>query len=335
MSAQQIGYEEGRRRQGAALRATVDRVGSSSASLEGAKEVALIGIGASYAALATPLFVLRSAGIKAWRSDCSDLPVFPAEAPESVVAVSQGGRSVETHDVVTRFTEAGAKTLAITNAEESPLAEVAAQALTLGGEADSRVSTVGFFTTYTALAMLAERAAGVQARRDWADLPAVIDAALGAAMSTLRAFAVEQLETGAVDVVAEASLLTAAEASALLFREGPLVPSTSYGTRGYLHGPMDVAGHGTAHLVMGGARERALVEQLEENTGPTLFLAEAECLREGHQYQVVLPGGLTQGQRALVALALLQQLVAETAVVRGNPVDDSVFVRQDTKLPVE
>lgn len=332
MNAAQIGYEDGRARQGDALRATVERVVQTTASLDGAREIALIGIGASFAALATPLHTLRQAGIKVWRSDCSDLPVFPHDAPERVVAVSQGGRSVETHDVVSRFTDAGALTLAITNAEESPLADAATETLTLGGAVDSRVSTVGFFTTYTALTMLAEAAAGIVPTTAWASLTIVIQDAVAAAAPTLRAFSAEQLGSGAVDVVASADQLTVAEAIALLLREGPLVPASAYGTRAYLHGPMDAAGHCVAHVVIGAARERQLADQLEERAAATLFLAEEEDLRRGHAYEVAVPGGLTAGQRALVSVAILQQLVAETAAVRGNPVDDAVFVRQDTKL---
>ncbi|GAB3601013.1 SIS domain-containing protein [Microbacterium tumbae] len=328
----QIFYEEGRVRQLEALAATVERLAGTSASLQGAREVALIGIGASFAALATPLHTLRSGGVKAWRSDCSDLPAVPLEAPERVVAVSQGGRSVETHDVVRRLTDAGARTLAITNAEGSPLGDAAGDALTLGGAADSRVSTVGFFTTYSALAILAERAVGVTAETDWAELPRIIRDAVAEATPTLKAYAAEQLTAGAVDVVASAAQLTVAEAVALLFREGPLVPASAYGTRAYLHGPMDVAGHGTSHIVVGGAREQQLADQLEENTAATLFLAGRESLRAGHPYEVPVPAGLTEGQRALVSVAILQQLVSETAAVRGNPVDDAVFVRQDTKL---
>lgn len=332
MPAAQIGYEEGRARQLDALGATVERMQGSPDPFDGVGEIALVGIGASFAALATPLHVLRAAGRAVWRSDCSDLPVVSDPRPGALIALSQGGRSVETNAVVERFTAAGVRTLAITNANESPLAAAAADAIRLGGGADSRVSTVGFVTTYTAVAMLAERSAGITPGIGWDVLPEIIERALAEAAPVLRAFADEKLAHGSVDVVAAADQLTAAEASALLLREGPLVPSAAYGTRAYLHGPMDAAGEGVAHVVIGGARERQLVEQLEERASATLFLAEALHLRGDAPFEVAVPAGLTDGQRALVTVCLLQQLVSETARVRGNAVDEAVFVRQDTKL---
>ncbi len=326
-----IGYEAGRRAQFAGFDDVLERARSAARGRSCPGDVVLAGIGASNAALAAPLQELRSAGLTAWRTDCADIPAPPRDAPGLVIAVSQSGRSVETVALIDQLGRAGAPTLAITNADENPLADVAAESLTLGGRADSRVSTVGFVTTFTALAVFAETLVGAPAPVPWEDLPAVAEAAVAAAAPALRDFAAEHLASGSVDVIGAVDRMTPVEAVALLLREGPQVPAAAYGTRGYLHGPMDVAGADVAHIVLGGARERTLVAQLRERTSSTFHLAEPGS-RDLGSAGADIPAALTIGQRSLIEVCVLQELVSAVSAVRGVAVDDSVFVRQDTKL---
>jgi len=109
------------------------------------------------------------------------------------------------------------------------LRAVAGSSITLGGAADSRVSTVGFVTT----------------------------------------FAEKHLSAGAADVVATDAVLVVTDGSASV--------------------PKTVA-------------------------------------------EIIVPSGLTPSQRALAEICVLQGLIAAAASVRGNPVDDVVFTRQDTKI---
>lgn len=294
--------------------------------------VILAGIGASHAALASPLAELRAAGIDASRSDCSDLPRVSTRRPDVLIAVSQSGRSRETADVVRRFAEADVSTLAITNSETSPLRTAADATVTLGGAADSRVSTVGFVTTFTALGMLVDLATTGRVDAGWSTLAEVIEAAVVDAQETIQEFAGRHLASGGIDVVATNSQLTTAEAVALLFREGPLIPSTAFGTRGYLHGPMDIAGGAVSHLVIGGGREAQLAEQLLEQTEAVLLLTDGSVSVPDRASLLTVPAGLTASQRALVETCVLQELVAASSEVRGNPVDETVFTRQDTKI---
>ncbi|MFE6996131.1 SIS domain-containing protein [Microbacterium sp. NPDC057659] len=324
-----IGYEEGRTRQFQGFGEVLER--SRAAAVGAPAQLLLAGIGASNAALAAPLHVLRGAGVSAWRTDCSDLPALPAASPDLVIAVSQSGRSVETVALISELAEAGATTRAITNSDDNPLVRTAGGAITLGGAEDSRVSTVGFVTTFTALSVLAEGMAGIVAELPWEDLPALIDSTVDRARPDLLTFATEHLATGSVDVIGAADRLTPVEAFALLLREGPLVASAAYGTRAYLHGPMDVAGKDVAHVVLGAGRERELVEQLHEQTSRTLLLAE-HAHRHPSSAAVEIPAGLTTCQRALLEVVVLQELLSIVSDVRGLPVDDPVFVRQDTKI---
>ncbi|KRC47087.1 sugar isomerase [Leifsonia sp. Root227] len=330
----QIGFAEGRSAELHALR----RVSGEGERLiadvwrDGWRRIVLAGIGASYAALATPLYQLRAAGFDAYRSDCSDLPVVADPRPDLLLAVSQSGRSRETTDAAQRFADRRVATVAITNSESSPLRSAVESCVTLGGAPDSRVSTVGFVTTFTALGMLTDLITTGEVDPGWSDLAATIERATESARETIRAFATDHLADGAVDVVASAAQLTSAEAIALLFREGPLVASTAYGTRGYLHGPMDIAGGPVSHILIGGERELQLARQLQEKTDSVLIVTDESTPTPFGVPTVTVPAGLTPSQRALVEICVLQELVAAAATVRGNSVDDTVFTRQDTKI---
>lgn len=285
------------------------------------RNVILVGIGASHAALATPMMEFRRAGITAWRTDGSDWPVIASGAADVAILVSQSGRSQETVRIAEALRDASIPLLAITNSEKNPLVDHADHRLTLGGQPDSRVSTIGFVVTYAALAMLAE-AAGEGVRDDWTALPERITTIADSAGALIPAEARAWLASGSVDVVAAAGLSSVAEAVALLFREGPLVPAAAYNTRSYLHGPMDCAGSDVTHLLIGNDRERQLADQLAERTSQVLSTTQlAPDAAE-----------LPLTQRALAEVCVLQRLVALAADSRKQSIDEAVFVRQDTKL---
>lgn len=228
----------------------------------------------------------------------------------------------------------------MTNADDSPLREAAGAALTLGAQPDSRVSTVGFVVTYAAVAMLAEVAASDAASGSvdgavdgrWRELPDLIEESVARNAEVLGEFAAGPLARGSADIVAAAPQLTTAEAVALLLREGPLVPSAAYGTRAYLHGPMDCASEHTSHVVVGGARELALARQLTQKPTGVLAVTDGSAPVPAGVRPVTVPAHLTAPQRALVEVCVLQELVAATAAVRGNPVDEVAFAREDTKI---
>jgi fructoselysine-6-P-deglycase FrlB-like protein len=132
--------------------------------------------------------------------------------------------------------------------------------------------------------------------------------------------------------VAAAPQLTTAEAVALLFREGPLVPATAYGTRTYLHGPMDVASAATTHVVIGGGREVALAAQLLQKPTSVLAITDGSIPVPPGAVPVRVPATFTPPQRALIEVRVLQDLVARVADSRNEPVDKVAFSREDTKI---
>jgi glucosamine--fructose-6-phosphate aminotransferase (isomerizing) len=323
-------FREGCAAQPESLRIAAQRVdewfnAGHATALQGQRLI-LGGIGASFASLATPLYELRAAGVVAYRTSCGDLPPHGAQLGDYFVGVSQSGRSRET---LQALLEAPAgRRLAVVNASESPLGQAAEAQLTLGDLPDSRMSSVGFTATVLALGMLVDRLTRGETGAGWDRLGAVSEQAVEQADSTLEKFAVAVAESSIVDVVADASALTAAEQSALLFREGPFVPSMAMDTRSYLHGPMDCAGP-TSHVIFGREREGLLAEQLAERNVPILLVTDTDVTAPA---SIIRIPQLPPSQRVVVQVALMQRLVLHVGSVLGRDVDASVFRRLDTKV---
>jgi glucosamine--fructose-6-phosphate aminotransferase (isomerizing) len=332
MSAGGIGFEEGRTEQLRALRRLDPAMFGDVVRAHPRLRLLLLGIGASHAALATPLWELRNAGVAAFRSTCADLPGRLDGIADLAIIVSQGGRSREPVEVAGRLAAGRVPTFALTNASDSPLRRASDSGVAVGDFPDSRVSTVGFVTTFAALGMITDLVTAGRVDERWQHLPDLIPHLVDRASPVLRDFAARFLPRGSIDLVASSQQSTAGEAVGLLFREGPLVPAAAYDTRSYLHGPMDCAGSDVSHIVIGGRREMELAHQLRERTEAILVVTTADEPSPDGVARVEVPGDLTPSQRALVEVCVLQQLVAETARARGNAIDDAVFVRVDTKL---
>lgn len=323
-------FQQGCLAQPESLRVAAQRVGEwlaagNAAPLRG-QRLLLGGIGASYASLATPLYELRAAEVVAYRTSCGDLPPHGARLGDYFVGVSQSGRSRET---VQALLEAPVgNRLAVVNSSSSPLGQAADVQLTLGDLPDSRMSSVGFTGTVVALGMLVDWLTHGEPRAGWEQLGALSEQIVEQADAALEKFAAAVAESSIVDVVADASSLTAAEQSALLFREGPFVPSMAMDTRSYLHGPMDCAGP-TSHVIFGREREGLLADQLAERDVPILLVTDSDVTARA---SVVRIPELPPSQRGVVQVALMQRLVLHVGEALGRDVDASVFRRLDTKV---
>lgn len=291
------------------------------------RSILIAGIGASHAAAATPVYALRAAGVQAYRSSCADVPDEGPALADTYVAVSQGGRSRETIQALLTVPED--RRVAVVNDSDSPLADTAGTVIGLGDLVDSHMSSIGFSATVVALGLLVDRLTGRADDAGWRGLARTAAAVVADADETLRAFGAEIARRGTVDVVATASDLTSAEQGALLFREGPGLPAMAMDTRSYLHGPMDCAGPATSHVLVGGAREGLLGEQLAEKDVPVLLITDEAV--EAPATVIRIPA-MPATQRVLVEVALLQRLVQHTAEAAGKDVEARAFTRYDTKV---
>jgi glutamine---fructose-6-phosphate transaminase (isomerizing) len=286
----------------------------------------LAGIGASYAALAAPLYVLRERGVAAQRTSCGELPPGGARLGDIYLGVSQSGRSRETLETLLEVPpEARA---GVINAEASPLATVCPTVLRLGGLTDSGVSTVAFSATLQGLGMAVDRWTLGRPAPGWAELGDRVGEVL-AAESQITAAAEDMAAVAAFDLVGAGPSLTAAEQGALLFRECARAVATGMETRSYLHGPMDSAGT-AAHVLFGARREALLADQLAEKNVPILLVTDADCT--ARRARVVRLPHLEACQRAVLETVVAQVLVVAIGRLRGIAIDEDVFTRLDTKV---
>jgi glucosamine--fructose-6-phosphate aminotransferase (isomerizing) len=294
----------------------------------GGRSLLLVGIGASHAALASPLYELRRRGVTAARSTGGDLPPDGASLAATYVGVSQSGRSRETLQALQQVDPA--RRVSLVNAPGSPMAEVAEISLDVGGITDSRMSSVAYSATVLGLGVLADLLTDGAPHAGWDDLPARVEALLADPLPALVEFAERTQGRDVFDVVGAAPSLTAAEQGALLFREGPFIPSLGTDTRSYLHGPMDCAGPGTAHVLLGREREAQLADQLAEKNVPVLLVTDRPVTTS--TATVIRIPEVPVVQRSILESVVLQRLVAEVSRARGLDVERRAFTRQDTKV---
>lgn len=293
----------------------------------GGRSLLMVGIGASYSAVASPLYELRRRGVSAARSAGGDLPPDGIALADRYLGVSQSGRSRETLQVLQQVGRD--RRASLVNAVESPLADVSDVSLSLGGIADSRMSSVAFSATVLGLGVLADLITDGTPHPSWVEVPGQVESLLADPLPAVADFAEQTEGRGVFDVVGAAASLTAAEQGALLFREGPFIPSLGIDTRSYLHGPMDCAGPATAHVLIGREREAQLADQLAEKGVPILLITDRAVTAAA---RIVRVPELPVVQRSILEAVVLQRVVIEVSRLRGLDVEQRAFVRQDTKV---
>ncbi|MGY0020453.1 SIS domain-containing protein [Streptomyces sp. cg35] len=331
MTGSRITFHTGQDRQPDALERVTAHVRAQlsgpARDLAAARRPLFAGIGASYAALAVPVAVLRAHGVPAQRvlaSEIEDgLGGFDTDA---LIGVSQSGRSSET---LAAFRAAGdVRTAALINVAPSPLGDLARLTLDLGNEPDSYASTVGFTGTVVALDLLAGAVAG-RAGDPWdgiADRLRTVRERAAATIAPLRARAAACV---AADCVASGASRATAEEAALLLREVPRLPAAASVTRNYLHGEMESAGN-TLHLVFGDGREVELARSLSGAGHLTLLVTTRE-VEAGDALGVVRLPGTDPAPRVVLETAVVQELVQALSAERDVPVEAFVFANDDTK----
>jgi glutamine---fructose-6-phosphate transaminase (isomerizing) len=218
----------------AALRSLAPRLEADPwREVEGTDRIVLIGMGSSRFAALPVAAMLRAGARDVVVERASAVTVAPAGPGTLAVAISASGTTPETVAALARHRDGGSTTVAITNADGSPLADVAAHHIASGaGEETGGVACRSFqHTIAVLLAMLDARRAAAAARRaadaseDLLDrraswLPRATDVIDGA---------------GLVFVVAPDERISSAEQGALMFREGPRVAADACETGDWLH----------------------------------------------------------------------------------------------------
>jgi fructoselysine-6-P-deglycase FrlB-like protein len=227
------------------------------------------------------------------------------------VSVSQSGRTEEIVATQDWARACGARTVAVTNGEGSPLAERADLALvTRAGEELAVPATKTFTTQLAALAVLGLALAGDDLDRLRA-VPDAIERALGAA-DAAEALAVRLTYVERLAVSARGYAYAIARELALKLQEACYVTALGLSYADLEHGPIAVVDAATPALLLAAERDEAML-------GPMTSLA-LRCRAEGaHVYGIGGDGEFAAAcHAALPDAGLPAELAPLTLVVPGQ-----------------
>jgi glutamine---fructose-6-phosphate transaminase (isomerizing) len=246
------------------------------------------------------------------------------------IGISQSGRTPEIVTVLERFARGGARTVAVTNDLDSPLARSAAVAVDLGaGEEGAVPATKTFTAQLAAMAVVAEALGEVPwGADDWERLPVVVDALLSDPGPGERAAA----ELGAAEelvAVGRGLLMCVALEAALKLREAAGVRGEGWSAADFRHGPVTVVGGDLPLLAVSAAGPAAddveeLAGELERASMPVLRLADRP------DAALPYPSGLPEPLAAIAAAVRAHQLALAVALRRGLDPDEPPRLRKVT-----
>ena len=246
------------------------------------------------------------------------------------VGISQSGRTPEIATVLDRYKRAGARTLAITNDPDSPLAHSASSSLALGaGEEGAVPATKTFTAQLAALALVAEALGPVSwTEADWARAPEAMETVLGDFAAAERA--AERLD-GADELVAlgRGYLMPVALEAALKLREAARLRAEGWSAADFRHGPVTVAGADLPVLAVSAAGPAAAdVDELAGEAGESG--ATVLRLADDDSADLAYPGDMAEPLRALPAAVRAQQLALALARRRNVEPDAPPGLRKVT-----
>ena len=246
------------------------------------------------------------------------------------VGISQSGRTPEITTVLERYRAAGARTVAVTNDTDSPLAAAASASIPLGaGEEGAVPATKTFTAQLAAVALLAEALGPVPwGDADWERLPGLIEEVLADAAPAQRT-AADLGDTHELVAVGRGYLMCVALEAALKLREATGVRAEGWSAADFRHGPVTVARGGLPLLAVSASGPAAAdVEELAtelEGAGTPVFR-----LADRPDAELPYPGGLAEPLCALPAAVRAQQLALAVARLRGLDPDEPPGLRKVT-----
>jgi glucosamine--fructose-6-phosphate aminotransferase (isomerizing) len=246
------------------------------------------------------------------------------------VAISQSGRTPEIRTVLDSYGSAGARTLAITNDPDSPLARSADWSLALEAGDEAAVPATKTFTAQlAALALVAEALGPVPWNdADWTRVPPAVEDVLDDFGAAEHAAA--RLD-GADELVAlgRGYLMPVALEAALKLREAARLRAEGWSAADFRHGPVTVVGPDLPVLAVSAAGPGAadvdeLGREIAASGAVVLRLADDPSADLGY------PGDLPEPLRALPATVRAQQLALAVARRRGLDPDSPPGLRKVT-----
>ena len=233
------------------------------------------------------------------------------------VGISQSGRTPEIATVLESYREGGARTVAVTNDPDSPLARAASVHVPLeAGDELAVPATKTFTAQLAAMALIAQALGPVRFEAgDWDRLPGTVEAVLGDT-SSAEHVAVQLQGAEELACVGRGYLMCVALEAALKLREAAGLRAEGWSAADFRHGPLTVAGPALPTLAVSVAGPAAadvaeLAEQLAGGDATVLRMSDDPGA------SLPFPGGLPEPLAAIPATVRAQQLAVALAQHRG------------------
>ena len=293
--------------------------------------LAAVSMGASAHAGHALVHRLARYGRRVVNLDASDYLTLGAGADvaDSYLFVSEGGRSRETIDAA-RAVAAGAR-LALTNVPAAPLGTTVDVVVGLGHGEDSKVYTVGYTATLQAFGLLARALDGVDDGDDWTALPGLVSEVLKTLATDATQVASALAGVTSLDVVGPAGSRASVAEGALLLRESARIPTATYETYQYLHGPMECLTPAQGVLLTGDGREVALAHYLAGVGVRTVLITTTDVAASENLSVLRLPAVGGALSRAVLEILPVQLVAGDLARDRGLGIDGFLYHQDDTK----
>jgi glucosamine--fructose-6-phosphate aminotransferase (isomerizing) len=291
--------------------------------------IAVTGIGASYAAAVVVAAELVRRGKRAFAVRSGEM-MAGHDIADTVIALSHRGRSVETVEALRKLPKA--RSLAITNNPDSPLAKAANAYIRLDNGADATPSSTGYTATLLAAGLAVDAITG-ESSADWDAIAPLTRDVQRRATEKMPRLAELFRDRRAIDCVGAGAAIGTADGASLLLREAARLPASGHETRHYLHGPMESMDAPTGVVLFGDERELALAENLDAIGCPALLVTSDSGVDDKGKLTVVnVPKSDDLILRGIVDIFVPQLLAAELSDASGLTDVKFRYKQSDTKI---
>lgn len=197
------------------------------------ERIVMIGMGSSRFAVLPVAAMLRADGRDVVVERASAAVVAPSGPETLAIGISASGSTAETVGALARHRDGGSRTVAITNADGSALADVADRQVPLeaGDELGGVACRTFQHTIAVSLALVDAQRAATAARRAADASEDLLDRRTSWLPESVETIG----DTGPVFMVAPQERISSAEQGALMFREGPRLPADACESGDWLH----------------------------------------------------------------------------------------------------
>lgn len=251
-----------------------------------------------------------------------------------MVAISQSGSSPDLTEPVSRARDAGAITLAVTNASFSPLASRAEYHLDVGAGLERAVAATKSYTAELMTLYLFFAALSEQNGDDPSSLPDAARAIL-ARDPAIAELAVRYRFAGQLVVTARGYNYATARETALKLMETSYIVASAFSGADLLHGPMAMIDRGFPVVAIsppgaGAAALRPVLERLRAVGADTLVVGDATTAGLG-TVDLILPDLGSEALSPLLSILPMQQFAFHLARERGIDPDQPRGLEKETR----